>query len=179
MAINNGNPTAGWFVRGNVGSQWTEPVTWMSQYCCSVFLIFSGSFKLWGQWSRQTHKSYRFVCQLSQFSVCLCCISVQVLLPSIWRSLASVAKGSGTTHMSSFCSPLAIRITSELWVALWIYGEWITTANASGAGEAKSCLVAAHQWESGWVPSPYQWGGWGRCWGVSWEPSSRGLSVCF
>jgi len=59
--------------------------------------------------------------------------------------LASVAKGSGTTHMSSFCSPLAIRITSELWVALWIYGEWITTANASGAGEAKSCLVAAHQ----------------------------------
>jgi hypothetical protein len=47
--------------------------------------------------------------------------------------------------MSIFSALVTNKMAPQLWVALWMFREWITKANASGVGEAKSCLVAAYQ----------------------------------
>ncbi len=72
------------------------------------------------------------------FLIHLCAIVPQIL--SLLRD-AELSR----TDMIIFSALATNKMTPQLWVALWMFGEWITKANASGVGEAKSCLVAAYQ----------------------------------
>jgi hypothetical protein len=61
--------------------------------------------------------------------------------------ILSLLSGAELSHtdMIIFSALVTNKMTPQLWVALLMFGEWITKANASGVGEAKSCLVAAYQ----------------------------------
>jgi len=75
------------------------------------------------------------------FLIQLCCISA--IVPQILSLLRDAELSH--TDMIIFSALATNKMTSQLWVALWMFGEWITKANASGVGEAKSCLVTAYQ----------------------------------
>jgi hypothetical protein len=112
-----------------------------------VFYLNAVSAVFWGQFQAlrtmvQANPQILQVCKPDPwFLIHLCRISA--IVPQI----LSLLRDAELSHADMIIfSPLATnKMTPQLWVALWMFGEWITKANASGVGEAKSCLVAAYQ----------------------------------